>query len=39
MSEGFSPDMELAYYDERFLQNAARLVDSGLLEQWEAAQA
>lgn len=38
MSEGFSPDMELAYYDERFLQNAARLVDSGLLEQWEAAQ-
>lgn len=38
MSEGFSPDMELAYYDERFLQDAARLVDSGLLEQWEAAQ-
>lgn len=38
MSEGFSPDMEQAYYDERFLQNAARLVDSGLLEQWEAAQ-
>lgn len=38
MSEGFSPDMEHAYYDERFLQNAARLVDSGLLEQWEAAQ-
>lgn len=38
MSKGFSPDMELAYYDERFLQDAARLVDSGLLEQWEAAQ-
>lgn len=38
MSEGFSPDMELAYYDERFMQDAARLVDSGLLEQWEAAQ-
>ena len=38
MSEGFSPDMELAYYDERFLQDAARLMDSGLLEQWEAAQ-
>lgn len=38
MSEGFSPDMELAYYDERFLQDAARLVDSGLLEQWETAQ-
>ena len=38
MSKGFSPDMERAYYDERFLQDAARLVDSGLLEQWEAAQ-
>ncbi len=36
MSEGFSLDMERAYYDERFLQDAARLVDSGLLEQWEA---
>lgn len=38
MSKGFSPDMERAYYDERFLQDAARLVDSGLLEQWDAAQ-
>lgn len=38
MSEGFSLDMERAYYDERFLQDAARLVDSGLLEQWKAAQ-
>lgn len=38
MSEGFSLDMERAYYDERFLQDAARLVDSELLEQWKAAQ-
>jgi len=37
MSEGFSKDMERAYYDERFMQEAARLVDSGLLEDWEAA--
>lgn len=38
MSEGFSLDMERAYYDERFLQDAARLVDSELLEQWKASQ-
>ena len=36
MSEGFSKNMERAYYDERFMQEAARLVDSGLLRDWEA---
>ena len=36
MSEGFSKDMERAYYDERFMQEAARMVDSGLLEDWES---
>ena len=36
MSKGFTRDMERAYYDERFMQEAARLVDSGLLRDWEA---
>ena len=36
MSKAFSEKMEQEYYDERFLQEAAKLVDSNLLEELNA---
>lgn len=38
MSKAFSEKMEQEYYDERFLQEAAKLVDSNLLEELNASQ-
>lgn len=38
MSKAFSEKMEQEYYDERFLQEAARQVDSNLLEELNASQ-
>ena len=38
MSKAFSEKMEQGYYDERFLQEAARQVDSNLLEELNASQ-
>ena len=38
MNKAFSEKMEQEYYDERFLQEAARQVDSNLLEELNASQ-
>ena len=38
MSKAFSEKMEQEYYDERFLQEAAKLVDSNLQEELNASQ-
>ena len=38
MSKAFSEKMEQEYYDERFLQEAAKQVDSNLLEELHPSQ-
>ena len=38
MSKAFSEKMEQEYYDERFLQEAAKQVDSNLLEKLNTSQ-
>lgn len=38
MSSGFSNEMEQDYYDELFMQDAARMIDAALLEDAKAAQ-